>query len=186
LSARHLLQLIEEILSYARMEAGREQVRPERTTLRDLLDEVAALTEPLARERGLAFRVQHADGTELVTDVPKVRQILLNLLTNAVKFTEEGEVELGFEEDQDHVRLLVRDTGPGIDPENQERIFDPFWQVAHPQTRRTGGTGLGLSVARRLARLMGGDLDVRSAPGQGSTFIVELPRKVGLPPPPNG
>jgi signal transduction histidine kinase len=104
-----------------------------------------------------------------------VRQILLNLLSNAVKFTDQGEVTLSARREHDDLVFEVRDTGIGIAVEHMERIFDPFWQVDQSATRRVGGTGLGLSVTRRLARALGGDVEVRSEVGRGSSFVVRLP-----------
>jgi signal transduction histidine kinase len=100
---------------------------------------------------------------------------VVNLLTNAVRFTDQGSIELAVEEREGKVWVRVADTGIGIAPEHQEKIFEPFWQVDRSYTRRAGGTGLGLSVVQRLSRLLGGDVTVRSAPGTGSTFSVWLP-----------
>jgi signal transduction histidine kinase len=104
-----------------------------------------------------------------------VRQILLNLLSNAVKFTERGHVALTLTERDGGIVVVVEDSGIGISKENADRVFEPFWQVQQSATRQVGGTGLGLSVARRLARLLGGDLALESTPGEGSRFTVMLP-----------
>jgi signal transduction histidine kinase len=175
-SARHLLQLIEEILSYARMESGGEEVRVARNDGGSLAEAAAAIVEPLAQARGLRFEVDVRDGhVAIVTDGAKVRQVLVNLLSNAVKFTDQGVVSLRFRRDGDHVIYEVEDTGIGIPEDQHRRIFDPFWQVERPNTRRAGGTGLGLSVSRRYARLLHGDLTFESTPGKGSTFRLRLP-----------
>ncbi|HEX7240364.1 MAG TPA: ATP-binding protein, partial [Longimicrobiaceae bacterium] len=182
-SARHLLALIEEILSFSRLEAGEERVEVETVELARLLDEVQALTEPLALEKGIAFTCHGpAEPRPLETDPRKLRQVLVNLLGNAIKFTREGEVALQAEEVGDEVVFRVSDTGPGIAPEHLERIFDPFWQVEGGTTRTEGGTGLGLTVTRRLARLLGGDVTASSEPGRGSRFEVRVPRHAPLPP----
>ena len=175
-SATHLLSLIDEVLSFARLEAARETVHTEEIVLGVLLDDVANIVRPLAQARGLAFTATTADASAVIgTDVQKARQILVNLAGNAVKYTEQGEVSM-FAELRDRSLLVsVSDTGPGIAEENIEKIFDPFWQVENSAARRAGGTGLGLSVARKLARLMGGDIDVRSVVGEGSTFTLRLP-----------
>ncbi|HEX7117661.1 MAG TPA: ATP-binding protein [Longimicrobiales bacterium] len=176
-SARHLLELIEEILSFSRVEAGKEELRAERFDLRRLVRDVAAITAPLAEEKGLRFEVRAPDTpVEVESDAGKLRQILLNLLSNAVKFTDEGEIVLAAEVREEQIVIRIADTGIGIAPQYHEKIFDPFWQVEQGATRRAEGTGLGLSVARRLAQLLGGDVAVKSAPGAGSTFTVRLPR----------
>ncbi|HEX8272178.1 MAG TPA: ATP-binding protein [Longimicrobiaceae bacterium] len=175
-AARHLLRLIEEILTFSRIEAGREEVHPAPADAAAIAQQSAALVEPLALERGLAFRVDAPPaGPALVTDAGRASQVLVNLLGNAVKFTEAGEVSLRVAEEPDAVAFVVSDSGVGIAPEQQERIFDPFWQVDQSISRRAGGTGLGLSVARQLARLLGGDVTVQSADGRGSTFTFRLP-----------
>ena len=175
-AAWHLLGLIEQILVYARLEVGREEIHAERIALGDLLRDTAALIEPVAAERGIGFRIETADPTiVLETDITKIRQILLNLLGNAVKFTDVGEVILSAEGAEGGVRLTVRDTGIGIAQDYLDKVFDPFWQVDQSATRRVGGTGLGLSVSRRLARLLGGDVTVVSTPGEGTIFTVWLP-----------
>jgi signal transduction histidine kinase len=174
--ATHLVSLIDEILTLSRIEAGRERVHVESVDVAQAVDEAAALTAPQAREKGLAFVVRPpADPIVIRTDAAKLRQVLLNVLANAVKFTERGEVALTAERDGAWIAFRVRDTGIGIDAEHLERIFDPFWQVEQPTTRRSTGTGLGLDVSRRLARLLGGDLTVESAVGEGSTFTLRLP-----------
>ncbi|MGH7475270.1 MAG: ATP-binding protein [Longimicrobiales bacterium] len=178
-SARHLLQIIEEILSYARMEAGRENVRAEASTLGNLIAEAIAVAEPLVHDKGLAFHQAIAEPhTQLVTDAGKIRQILLNLLSNAVKFTDAGSVTLTTGAAGDQVYFRVADTGIGIAEEHLETIFEPFWQVERVATRRTGGTGLGLSVSRRLAELLGGTITVTSELGRGSTFELRLPKRL--------
>jgi PAS domain S-box-containing protein len=176
LAAHHLLQLIEEILTFSRIEAGRERVEVEPVALKVLADEVCAIIEPLAVGRGLGFRVEVPDGDLVLwTDPRKVRQILLNLLGNAVKFTAEGEVRFHAAARGDRVLLEVRDTGIGIPPEEQEKIFEPFWQAETEMHSRVGGTGLGLPVTLRLVELLGGEMRVTSAPGEGSVFSVDLP-----------
>jgi signal transduction histidine kinase len=115
------------------------------------------------------------------TDVTKLRQILINLLGNAVKFTDAGAVNVSLQLTGSHAVFRIRDTGPGIDTEDLDRIFDPFTQVDQRLTRSKGGTGLGLPVSRRLATLLGGDLVVESAIGNGTTFTLSLPMAAGTP-----
>ncbi len=181
LSARHLLHLIDEVLAFARTEAGREQIAPEDVDLGVLLDEIDSLMRPIAEEKRLRFVVHGPQSDGLIrTDPGKVRQILLNLLYNAVKFTREGTVSLEASHAGDDIVFEVRDTGIGIRRNHLARIFEPFWQVEDPGTRHQEGTGLGLSVAARLARLLGGSISVVSEPGAGSTFTVRLPCRVPL------
>lgn len=176
-AAWHLLGLIEQILIYTRVEIGREQVHVERVSVELVLRDAAALIEPVAGEKGLSFKLQPPHVSAYVdTDLTKLRQILLNLLSNAVKFTDAGEVLLTAVVGEDVVEFMVRDTGIGIADEHIDRVFESFWQVDQSATRRAGGTGLGLTVARRLARLLNGDVAVTSTPGEGTTFVVKLPR----------
>ena len=176
LASQHLLSIIEEILTFSRIEAGRETVEPEEVDLLALAGEVSAIIEPLAAEKGLDFAVpERVEPPVLVTDPRKLRQILVNLLGNAVKFTREGRVAFEVEPDGGHVHLRVRDTGIGISPADLEVIFEPFRQVDSTKTRHAGGTGLGLSVSRKLARLLGGDVTVESRMGEGSVFTISLP-----------
>ena len=179
--ARHLLQLIEEILSFARVEAGGEELRLELITVKDLIDEVESVIEPLATAKGLPLRIDRdGERTALQTDPGKARQILINILSNAVKFTERGAVELSFRRDDQDAIFEVRDTGIGIGAGNLERIFDPFWQGERPMTRRLGGTGLGLSVSRRFARLLRGEIEVESEAGVGTLVRIRLPIRSGI------
>lgn len=179
-SARHLLELIEEILTFSRLEGGEESVRAGFGDLRRVVEETVARMRPSAEEKGLALRVDLPDEPlEASTDAAMVRQILTNLLSNAIKFTERGEVTVRGERQEDRIVIHVRDTGIGIPPEQMDHLFDPFWQAEEATTRRVGGTGLGLPVARRLTHLLGGTLSVESEVGRGSTFTVSIPRTVG-------
>jgi signal transduction histidine kinase len=136
----------------------------------------AELVAPLAAEKKLGFAVYPLDPPRTIrTDPGKIRQIVVNLLANAVKFTARGGITLTTAVENGELVLSVCDTGLGIPPEHHERIFEPFWQAEQKATRRATGTGLGLTVTRRLARLMGGEVSVESAAGQGTTFTVRLP-----------
>jgi signal transduction histidine kinase len=176
-SAWHLVSIIDEILTFARVEAGREQVRRERLDAVEIARAACELLEPQARARGLELHADIPPGPLWIRSDPgKLRQILLNLLGNAVKFTDEGGVFLTVSpEGDDGLAFSVRDTGPGIPPEHVERIFEPFTQADQSATRLKGGTGLGLAVSRSLARLLGGDVTVESTLGVGSTFTLRLP-----------
>ena len=142
----------------------------------ELVRETASLIAPLAEEKGLRFNVD-TDGAAVAlrTDEGKVRQILINLLSNAIKYTVEGPVAFELRTAGSTALCAVVDTGPGIAREHLENVFEPFWQVDRGDGRRITGTGLGLAVARRLARLLGGDVTLRSRVGEGSTFTLELP-----------
>ncbi|MGH7126937.1 MAG: sensor histidine kinase, partial [Planctomycetaceae bacterium] len=175
-SAWHLTHLVEEILTFSRMDAGRERAEREPVNVVDVAQKAAMLIEPVAAAKRIPLRVEMpAEPLITHTDAGKVSQILVNLLSNAVKFTTEGEVRLRAWECDLRYVIEVTDTGIGIAPEDRERIFDSFWQVDHGPTRRAGGTGLGLTIARHLTQLLGGHLEVTSEMGRGSSFTVSLP-----------
>ncbi len=176
LSARHLLQLIEEILTMANLETGQTQIRTAAVDVADLLRRAEAIARPLADARGLALDFAPvADTLVLRSDGEKLLQILLNLLSNAVKFTESGGVRVSAREEADHLLVEIADTGVGLDREHWAKVFQPFWQVEQPVTRRVGGTGLGLAISQRLISLLGGTIDLASEAGVGSTFTVRVP-----------
>ncbi len=182
-AATHLSHVINDILDLSRIEAGRLDVHPDPFALKDLLDELIATMTPLA-ERGhnslhLALHPDLSDAT-LHTDRTRLRQILLNLLSNACKFTQKGEVSLAVEratqDGQRVIRFIVRDTGVGMDDALQARLFEPFVQASTSTVPgRQPGTGLGLVITRRILHLLGGDVEVQSQPGQGSTFAAWVP-----------
>jgi signal transduction histidine kinase len=177
-SARHLLGLIDEILTFARVDIGRERVRWESMSVNHTLADAAALVEPMASAKSINFFVHVLEEDQAIqTDGTKLRQMLVNLLSNAIKFTEKGEVRVECTVDNGILEVRIADTGVGISAENIEDIFEPFWQAEQTATRRTSGTGLGLSVTRKLARLLGGDVTVASKVGAGSTFLLTLPMK---------
>ena len=173
----HLAGMIDEILSFALRDEGRERVRVERVDARDIARQALGLVEAVAAAKGLAFVLDlPPEAVALDTDAGKVRQVLVNLCGNAAKYTERGEIRLAVRTDAGHVVFEVGDTGIGIAPEHQARIFDRFWQVDSAATRSFGGMGIGLAAAREFSRLLGGDVEVESEPGRGSTFRVWLPR----------
>lgn len=176
-SSWHLVSIIDEILTLARAEAGRERVRWEEADVAEIAREVVQVLEPQADAQGLALRAERLEEPLRVwTDPGKVRQILLNLAGNAVKYTERGGVTVALERDAGGgFQIHVRDTGPGIGESDRERIFEPFTQADGSHTRNIGGTGLGLAISRKLARLLGGDISLRSRVGEGSTFSLRLP-----------
>jgi PAS domain S-box-containing protein len=176
LAAQHLLQLIEEILIHSRIEAGREEVHLQEVMLHDVAAEVAAVVEPLAARNGVRYESElPPPPVALVTDPRKLRQILLNLLGNAVKFTEQGCIRFCARVDGEQVVLTVEDTGIGISREDLAHVFEPFWQAETEMHARVGGTGLGLSVTRQLAELLGGRVRAASRVGHGTTFVIHLP-----------
>jgi signal transduction histidine kinase len=182
-SGTHLLGLIEDLLGYARIEAGKEVVRPETIALVDVVEQSLVLVRPLAERKGLRIRVEAPTrDVRIHTDPRKLRQILVNMLANAVKYTVTGDVSLVLRVDgrDDEVRVVfeVTDNGPGIAREDHEHIFELFWQKDPSLNPGVGSSGLGLSVARQLARLLGGDVVVgRSVIAKGSTFILSLPAR---------
>jgi signal transduction histidine kinase len=175
-SARHLLGLIDEILTFARVDIGRERVRYESMSVNQTLSEAAALLESMATAKKLKYTIELlGEDQSIQTDGTKLRQMLVNLLSNAVKFTDQGEVRLTTSVRDRMLEIRVSDTGVGIDAANIEYVFEPFWQLEQSATRKSGGTGLGLSVTRKLARLLGGDVSVASRLGAGTTFLLTLP-----------
>jgi signal transduction histidine kinase len=178
-SAKHLLALIDEVLTLSRLELGRERITPSTIGVATLVEEAVAMMEPDARKKGLTLSfVGPEQEVTMMTDAGKLRQALVNLLGNAVKFTDQGEVCLRayVEHDGEEVVFEVEDTGIGISADHLPRVFDAFWQVDQAPTRRVGGTGLGLHVTRRLVRLLGGDVWARSVVGEGSCFTIRLSR----------
>ncbi|WP_275830121.1 ATP-binding protein [Roseisolibacter sp. H3M3-2] len=177
-SQRHLLGLINEVLNYAKLETGAVRYDVASVPVRAALSAAEALIAPQARAKGLALVVaEPAPEVAVRADAEKVRQVLVNLLSNAVKFTDRGgRIDVACAAGPERVALTVRDTGIGIAADQQERIFDPFVQVRSDLTRTAEGTGLGLAISRDLARGMGGELTVESAPDVGSVFTLALPR----------
>ena len=180
--SRHLGALIEDILTYASLEADRLAIRLAPFEVTALLDSLLPYVEPVAREKGILFRLElGAELPALVSDEDRLRQILLNLVQNAVKFTERGEVLLRVTagtptaEGTSTLRFAVRDTGVGIAAADLPRLFRPFSQLEDVQSRRHRGTGLGLYISRSLAVILGGRIEVVSRPGDGSQFTLVLP-----------
>ena len=175
----HLLSLINEILDLSKIEAGKLDLNLEPVNLSRLIDEVIGTAGQLAErnKNRLVVEVQEKLGA-LTVDPMRLRQILLNLLSNACKFTKEGEIALRVRkvtDRRDWVELAVADSGIGMTAEQQAKLFQDFTQADSLTARRYGGTGLGLAISRKLARMMGGDVTVTSEPGKGSVFTVRLP-----------
>ncbi len=183
-SSRRLLAMINDILGFARIEAGHVEVRPEAVPLEAAVREMESSFLPQAAERGLEYAfVPGAAGVRVHADPEKMQQVLLNLVTNAIKFTEPGgRITLGYETAGDAVLIRVRDTGRGIAPDKLPGIFEPFVQVDRERTDTAHqGVGLGLAISRELARAMGGELSAESEPGAGSTFTLRLLRAEAAP-----
>jgi ammonium transporter len=175
-SAEHLLGLIDEILDLSRIEAGEVRLDVAETELSDVLREVTDSLEPLIERPRVRLAVEVDPSVPpIVTDRDKLKQILLNLLGNAIKYTDEGSIEVQAGTVDGRLRVAVSDTGPGIASGELARIFDEFHRADFAGTRRESGTGLGLTISRRLARALAGDVTVESKPGTGSTFTLDLP-----------
>jgi signal transduction histidine kinase/DNA-binding response OmpR family regulator/CHASE3 domain sensor protein len=178
----HLLHLINEILDLSKIEAGKLELHLEEVELAAAIREFAATAEPLAARNGNRLIVEYPqDIGSIRSDTTRLRQIVLNLLSNACKFTEQGQVRLSLRADPDWLTISVADTGIGMTAEQIGRLFREFSQADSSTTRRYGGTGLGLAISRKLARLMGGDITIESAPGVGTTFTVRLPVQPARP-----
>jgi len=193
-NSEHLLAIINDVLDLSKIEAGGMRVELVRVPVMHLLDDVLSALQPLARERGLDLRAVLLGPvpSTIISDPHRLRQILMNLIANAIKFTHHGGVQVSLqlvegvmqqrgdadpgdrEPARRRLRVQVTDTGIGIDDAQLQRLFQAFVQADESTTRRFGGSGLGLNISRRLARMLGGDITARSVPGQGSTFTVEV------------
>jgi signal transduction histidine kinase/DNA-binding response OmpR family regulator len=175
----HLLGLINQVLDLSKIEAGKLELNPQTVQLAPLIDEVVGTARALAEQNKNRLVVEAEENLGALTvDPMRLRQILLNLLSNACKFTKDGEVTLRAcraSDGGDFIELSVSDTGIGMTPEQQAKLFEDFSQADATTAQRFGGTGLGLAITRKLARMMGGDVTVESEPGEGSTFTVRLP-----------
>ncbi len=178
-NARHLLEIINDILDISRIEAGRMPLHPSRFGVRQLIEEVLAELEPLIARAKLELRVEVGKMPPLSADRPKVKQIILNLVTNALKFTTKGGVTVAATRRKDETRIAISDTGIGVAVEDLERIFEDFRQADSSPNRQYGGAGLGLSICRRLATMMGGRIELESSLGKGSRFTLVLPSRGG-------
>ena len=175
-SGEQLLSLINDILDLSRIEAGRHRVEVAHVDVSSVVNSCAATIEPLLRSDDVVLVVEIESGIgSMMTDEEKLRQILINLLSNAIKFTERGSVMVSASTNDGRVRFSVADTGVGIAPDALELVFEEFHQEHSDQ--RASGTGLGLTISRQLARLLGGNLTASSEPGVGSTFTLDLPRR---------
>ncbi|MEW6403139.1 MAG: ATP-binding protein [Chloroflexota bacterium] len=179
-NGQHLLHLINDVLDMAKIESGRMNLNPERFKLHNALEEVNSITSTLASEKNLSLLIEPDSDRdiEIYADSTRLRQVMINLVNNAIKFTEHGKVAIrAIKKDDATVLITVKDTGIGIPPEKLELVFQEFTQVDTSTTRKAGGTGLGLPISRRLIEMHGGRLWAESTgiPGEGSAFVVELP-----------
>lgn len=176
-ASRELLRMINDILSFAQLEHGQVEVRPVPVRVADALARAEVLVRLRVESEGLALRICECEDVVVSADADKLQQVLLNLLTNAIKFTPKGgAITVSCERDGGRARIRVADTGIGIPPEELPHIFEPFVQLEEqPEDVSQRGVGLGLAISRDLARVMGGDLTADSTLGQGSVFTVDLP-----------
>ncbi|MBT2771815.1 response regulator [Halomonas sp. ISL-60] len=182
-SANQLLAMINEILDFSKIEAGHLTLETSPTELKPLVDSVVVLFAPRAKMKGLALtvNVDTLVPAWVLVDAGRLRQILLNLIANAIKFTDHGEVSVRVSSTVEQLLFEISDTGCGLSEQQQQRLFEPFQQADASVARRFGGTGLGLAICKRLSEAMQGRLGVKSAPGQGSTFWCELPLIIADP-----
>jgi signal transduction histidine kinase len=179
-NGQHLLHLINDVLDMSKIEAGRMNLDPEKLKVHDILDEVASITSTLASEKNLALFIDpdSDQSVEIVADRTRLRQVMINLVNNAIKFTEKGQIALRVvKKDENNILISVKDTGISIPQDKLEVIFQEFTQVDISSTRKAGGTGLGLPISRRLVEMHGGTLWAESSGvnGEGSTFFISLP-----------
>jgi signal transduction histidine kinase len=184
-SGKYLLELINNILTVSKIEAGKMQLYVETFPVERVLQHVESLAQPLASKNSNRCVVKRGEGLgDMTADQTKLTQCLLNLMSNACKFTSNGVVLLNAQRfcvnGEDWIRFEVSDTGVGMTPEQTKKLFQPFQQADASVSSRYGGTGLGLSLSLGLCRMMGGDIAVASEAGQGSTFTIQLPTKVEL------
>jgi PAS domain S-box-containing protein len=181
-AGKHLLTIINDILDHSKIEAGKVQLLPEHFGISGLIQEVATTVQPLAARNGNTLEIVEGEGLgSMYTDITRMRQCLLNLLSNACKFTEQGTIGLEASRERkpdfDRVVFRVRDSGIGMTPEQVGRLFQAFAQADVSTTRKYGGTGLGLSITRKICQMMGGEVSVESDPGAGSTFTIRVPAR---------
>ncbi|MHB1342164.1 MAG: sensor histidine kinase [Coriobacteriia bacterium] len=175
-SGKYLLELVNEVLDLSAIEAGRARVRRESFDVRALVESAADSVSGLVTDKGLALTVHvESDVPRIVSDRRRLEQVLLNLLGNSLKFTETGTIAIDAREDDGLVAIAVSDTGSGIAAEDLPHVFDEFYQAARRDVAKTEGTGLGLTLSRRFTEMLGGTIEVQSAPGEGSTFTVRVP-----------
>jgi len=183
MAGHHLLDIITDVLDLSKIEAGKMELRLETFALMPLIEDTVAVSQALIVENGNTFHVDYDDLGSMYADLTKIRQILLNLLSNAAKFTERGTITLAvaretMDDGEDWIHFRVTDTGIGMTPEQMQYLFQPFTQANSSSVRDYGGVGLGLAITHRFCQMMWGEISVESAIGQGTTFTVRLPAEV--------
>ena len=177
-SARHLLSLINDVLDISKIEAGQLELSITSFDLKPSIEKMVKLVSPLAEKKGIDLRLEAGEDVAMVnTDQRRLEQVILNLLNNAVKFTEKGYVSISWRIESGHYILLISDTGIGIRPEELPGLFQPFHQIDTGLARKHEGSGLGLSICKKLMDMMGGSIDVESKWGEGSTFTLRFPQQ---------
>lgn len=179
ISASHLLMLIEDILTMISLEASDLELHVHEFALQEVLHKAEVIVRPIAESKGLSLHIADSD-LRMTSDPERLLQVLLNLLSNSVKFTESGRVSLSVQVQGGVAELMVRDSGVGLTKEQIDRIFDPFWQAEQPITRTVGGTGLGLTITTGLVERLGGEMRVHSVPGRGSSFVARIPLRATI------
>ncbi len=175
-AGKHLLSLINDILDLSKVEAGRVELILENVNISELVSDIKSTTKGLVEKNGNTFIIEvDPDIEQFDSDYVKLKQCLLNLLSNASKFTHNGEIGLNISRDIQHIQFVVSDTGIGIAEQKFDALFDEFTQADDTTTKKYGGTGLGLAITKRFVQLMGGEIDVQSEPGKGSEFTIHLP-----------
>lgn len=178
-SARHLLELINDVLDISKIEANELKLSVSEFGVKESIEKVLGMLVPLSEKKGLELRWDISDNVgRIVTDKRRFEQVLMNLMSNAVKFTEKGSILLSCRREGDSYVISVKDTGIGMEKKELERIFEPFSQIDTGLSRKYEGTGLGLSISKKLLELMGGKIFVESEPGNGSTFTVVIPVEI--------
>ena len=183
-NGRHLLHLINDVLDMAKIESGRMNLLPEKFRVHEIIEEVTSITSTLASEKNIALFIENESDqeVEITADRTRLRQVMINVVNNAIKFTEKGKISIRVADQDENILITVRDTGIGIPVDKLEAVFQEFTQVDTSSTRKAGGTGLGLPISRRLVEMHGGRLWAESTgiDGEGTTFFVVLPVEAKL------
>ena len=184
-SGKHLLGLINDILDLSKVESGKMELFIEEFDLKKITEEVEATIKPLVEKNGNKLVVEYETDVEKISaDLTKMRQILLNLLSNSAKFTNDGTITISVvnsKANRNAVDINISDTGIGMTPDQVDKVFKPFTQADEKTTRKFGGTGLGLTITKMFAEMMGGDINLKSKEGEGTTFTVTIPTMVSDP-----